>query len=193
MRSSRICRPRSCYSRKTLGVSRGSLDLRRWSLVGVLAWLPQAMVKEEFPVGPPGSESESDADLQEHVAAALLAMFHTVKTTFRESFFDLSRGLSTLAGGLTLGTEDGAGALKEGGEGGAGEGVSNGVLGAGGAGGLAEGGGGGYSMVGIQAGAPAASLEQKILMVMSNAAFSRSFLARELADKYHDVWTNGVR
>ncbi|CAI5459224.1 unnamed protein product [Closterium sp. Yama58-4] len=118
--------------------------------------------------------SGSDAAAAQAVAAAeVWRMYASVKTTFYESFVDACEALGQMAKQLPDGSappegEEGAEGEEEGG----------------------EGAGGAPQFEGLQQGVEVGNPHQRILMLLSNAGFCRSVVARDLAQRYQHLWND---
>ncbi|CAI5536487.1 unnamed protein product [Closterium sp. Naga37s-1] len=119
--------------------------------------------------------SGSDAAAAQAVAAAeVWRMYASVKTTFYESFVDACEALGQMAKQLPDGS-----APPEGEEGAEGEEEGGG-----------EGAGGAPQFEGLQQGVEVGNPHQRILMLLSNAGFCRSVVARDLAQRYQHLWND---
>ncbi|GJP37515.1 hypothetical protein CLOM_g21912 [Closterium sp. NIES-68] len=132
-----------------------------------------AQLSKDGPSIPVASGSDAAA-AQAAAAAEVWRMYASVKTTFYESFVDACEALVQMAKQLPDGSAPPEG--EEGAEGEEGEEEEGAEM--------------GPQFEGLQQGVEVGNPHQRILMLLSNAGFCRSVVARDLAQRYQHLWND---
>ncbi|CAI5472225.1 unnamed protein product [Closterium sp. Yama58-4] len=148
----------------SIPVASGSDAAAAQAVAAAEVWRMYASVKTTF--------YESFVDACALKGAEVWRMYASVKTTFYESFVDAcGAGADGKAAARRIHSPGGGG-------------------GGGGRGGGGEAGGGAPQFEGLQQGVEVGNPHQRILMLLSNAGFCRSVVARDLAQRYQHLWND---